>query len=149
MKTISRFLQSSLFLIVALTLGAALVLAASGQADPPGNPEAELKTALTHAGFAAKYDSLQEVTLHLHHVLNCVAGPRDKRFDASAGNPCQGQGDGALPDLKAKAGEDSQYYFARWIARIADEGIASKNLGEAKAAARVITLALQGAMQGK
>jgi hypothetical protein len=149
MRTVSRFLQGSLFGIVALALGATWVLAPSGQAASTGNPEAELKTAQTHAGFAATYDSLQEVTLHLHHVLNCVAGPQDIRFDASAGNPCQGQGDGALPDLKAKAGEDGQYYFARWIARIADEGIASKNLGEAKAAARVITLALQGAMQGK
>lgn len=36
---------------------------------------AELKTALEHAGFAEKQESLKTVTWHLHHVLNCLVGP--------------------------------------------------------------------------
>lgn len=40
--------------------------AAGSAQSAPGGAAAELKTAVTHAGFAAKYDSLKEVTLHLH-----------------------------------------------------------------------------------
>lgn len=149
MKRVSPTLRRIVFPVMLLVLGVAWVFAQSGQAASSGNPEAELKTALTHAGFAGKYDSLKEVTLHLHHVVNCVAGPQDKRFDAAAGNPCQGQGNGALPDLKATTGEDARYYTAWWVARIAEQAIASRNLGEAKAAARVISLVLQDATRGK
>jgi uncharacterized membrane protein len=42
---------------------------------------------------------LQQVTLHLHHVLNCAVGPDGMGFDAAAGNPCKGQGNGFLSDL--------------------------------------------------
>jgi hypothetical protein len=111
--------------------------------------DAELKTALTHAGFAAKYDALKEVSLHLHHAINCVVGPQDKMFDAAAGNPCQSQGNGFLPDAKAKKGEDAQYYQAQWAARIASQAIASNNLQEAKAAAHIVSLVLEDAAKAQ
>lgn len=41
----------------------------------------ELKTAITHAGFAEKYDSMKEVSLHLHHVVNCLVGEGDPMFE--------------------------------------------------------------------
>jgi hypothetical protein len=104
---------------------------------------------MTHAGFAAKYDALKEVSLHLHHVINCVVGPQDKMFDAAAGNPCQSQGNGFLPDLKVKKGEDAQYYQVQWVARIAGQAIASNNLQEAKAAARIASLVLEDAAKAQ
>jgi hypothetical protein len=137
------------FLTLVLALGGGWALAQSAQMAAAGNPDAELKTAMTHAGFAAKYDALKEVSLHLHHVINCVVGPQDKMFDAAAGNPCQSQGNGFLPDLKVKKGEDAQYYQVQWVARIAGQAIASNNLQEAKAAARIASLVLEDAAKAQ
>jgi hypothetical protein len=78
----------------------------------------EIKTAATHAGYAEKYDSMKEVSLHLRHVLNCLIGPSDKRFDKAAGDPCQGQGNGILPDIKASMGEDQEYPVAWRLAHV-------------------------------
>ncbi len=122
------------------------VLAQSGMVTAAGDPAAELKTAVTHAGFAAKYDTMKEITLHLHHALNCLVGPQDKLFDAAAGNPCQGQGNGYLPDQKAAKGESSnQYYEAWWAAQIAAQSLAANNVGAAKAAARIVNMVLDNA----
>jgi len=103
--------------------------------------QTELKTALTHAGFAAKYDTLKEVTLHLHHVVNCLVGPKDKMFDASAGNPCEGQGNGIAVDIPPSVGKDAQYE-ARWSALIAEEAASTKTVEEARAGAHIVMLAL-------
>jgi hypothetical protein len=116
----------------------AWVLLQSSVAMAAGDPTVELKTASTHAGFAAKYEALKEVTMHIHHTLNCLVGPQDKLFDASAGNPCQGQGNGYLPDLKAAKGETGAYYDAWWAAQIAGQAVNAKTLGEAKAAAHIV-----------
>ncbi len=102
----------------------------------------ELKTAITHAGFAQKYDTMKEVSLHLHHVVNCLVGPKDPMFDKAAGNPCQGQGNGILPDIKAKMGEDQEYQVAWWLAHMGSDAIKMGNLNQAKAAAHIIEVQL-------
>lgn len=112
-----------------------------GPQPTAGALQAEMKTALTHAGFAAKYDTLKEVTLHLHHVVNCLVGSKDKMFDASAGNPCEGQGNGVVADIPSSMGQDAQYE-ARWAAHIADEAATMKTVQEAKSGAHIVTLAL-------
>ena len=127
---------------VAFAWAVAWLLAQSGLAIAAGDPSAELKTATTHAGFAAKYEALNEVTTHLHHTLNCLVGPQDKLFDAAAGNPCQGQGNGYLPDLKAAKGDTAAYYDAWWAAQIAGQAVSVKSLGEAKAAAHIVNMLL-------
>lgn len=55
-------------------------------------------TAIKHAEFAVKAKDLEMIQMHLHHVLNCLEGKNGKDFDASFGNPCNGQG--ALETLK-------------------------------------------------
>jgi hypothetical protein len=60
--------------------------------------KAEITTARVHAGFAASAPDLATAQKHLHHVMNCLAGPSAPEFDASAGNPCKDQGMGAIPD---------------------------------------------------
>ena len=126
-----------------LLAGAATwMLVQSALVTAAGDPSAELKTAVTHAGFAAKYETMKEVALHLHHALNCLVGPQDKLFNAAAGNPCQGQGNGFLSDQKAAKGEGNQYYDAWWAAQIAGQALASDNLGAAKAAARIVNMVL-------
>jgi len=135
---------------MAVQVVVAVVLALVGAwafAQSAGNPETELKTAMAHAGYAAKADALNGVHLHLHHVLNCIVGPQDKLFDAAAGYPCKDQGTGVLPALMGKM--DQQYYEAALIAQIASQGIASNNLQEAKAAAHVAALILQDAAMAK
>ena len=130
--------------------GVGVLLASAGiwllvQAIPAvaAEPAAELKTAITHAGYSAKQEALPGATTHLHHALNCLVGPQGKGFDAAPGNPCQGQGNGYLPDLKASKGETDQYYEALWAARIAEQGLASKNLAETKAASRAVIAVLE------
>ena len=126
------------------------LLAQSTLASAAGDPSAELNTAVTHAGFAAKYETMKEITLHLHHALNCLVGPQDKLFDAAAGNPCQGQGNGYLPDQKAAKGESSnQYYEVWWAAQIAAQALASDNMGQAKAAARIVNMVLENAAKSR
>ena len=146
---IVQWWMAALLLAIALTLSATGGFAQYDYNTPrpapsaagAGNLPLELQTALTHAGFAAKYDSLNEVTLHLHHVLNCLVGPSDtKMFDAAAGNPCQGQGSGILVDIQGMG--TGKYNEAWWAAHLADQAIMMKNLDQAKAAARIITLVL-------
>jgi len=123
-------------MLVAVTFGVQAMFAAEMGLG------AELKTAITHAGFAQKYETQKEVTLHLHHVLNCLVGSNDKMFDMGAGNPCQGQGNGILSDIKAQMGEDQQYQVAWWLAHLADQALSMGNLQQAKAAAHIIEVQL-------
>ena len=67
----------------------------------------EVSTAATHAGLAAKATDMKGVQMHLHHVVNCLVGPKDSNFDQSVGNPCNGQGNGAIPDTADAAKKKS------------------------------------------
>ena len=58
----------------------------------------EASTAVMHAEFSAKSKAVDGVHLHLHHVINCLVGKDGDGFDASAGDPCQAMGDGAIND---------------------------------------------------
>ena len=82
------------------------------------NAQQEISTAITHAGYAKKMTDVDKVHLHLHHVINCLVGSKGVGFDAKAGNPCQGMGNGAINDYHAdkldrdmlkEALEDAQY----------------------------------------
>ena len=58
----------------------------------------EVSTAAQHAGFAASSKDIKTTQMHLHHVVNCLVGPQGEGFDASFGNPCNGQGSGTISD---------------------------------------------------
>ena len=67
----------------------------------------EIATAAQHAGLAAAAPNLQQTHTHLHHVMNCLVGPKDGDFDKTNMNPCAQLGNGAFPDesdpaIKAK-----------------------------------------------
>jgi hypothetical protein len=141
--------KSRVAVSILLACAATWVLTQSTLVTAAGDPSAELKTAVTHAGFAAKYETMKEITLHLHHALNCLVGPQDKLFNAAAGNPCQGQGNGYLPDQKAAKAENSQYYEVWWAAQIAAQALASDNMGVAKAAARIVNMVLDTAAKAR
>ena len=114
-----------------------------------GDPSAELQTAITHVTFAAKYEGMKEITMHLHHAVNCLVGSQDKLFDTAAGNPCQGMGNGYLADQKANAGQNNQYYEAWWAVQVAAQAFASTDIPTVKAAARVVNLLLENISKAK
>ena len=61
----------------------------------------QLKTATFHAGELAQKGAIGATKLHMQHTINCLEGPSGMHFVQAAGYPCQGQGHGIIPDLKA------------------------------------------------
>jgi hypothetical protein len=89
---------------------------------------AEIATAAQHAGLAAAAPNLTQARMHLHHVVNCLVGPKDGDFDRTITNPCAQQGNGAFPDesdpaIKAKLQN---------AMNTAEDGIASNDEATAK-----------------
>jgi hypothetical protein len=76
-------------------LGVGLV-SASVRADADSTKE--VATAARHAGLAAQAADLKGTQTHLHHVLNCLVGPKGQGFDDKEANPCKDQGNGAISD---------------------------------------------------
>src|SRR5579859_8166916 len=60
----------------------------------------ELATAEAHAGYATAATDLKMVQTHLHHVVNCMVGPKGRGFEATQANPCKDQGNGVMPDFQ-------------------------------------------------
>lgn len=75
--------------------------AAMGGMDLVGSIKAQLKTATFHAGELAQKGAIAATKLHMQHTINCLEGPAGPDFVQAVGYPCQGQGHGILPDLKA------------------------------------------------
>ncbi len=70
-------------------------------ASPTDQAKNELDTAIYHGKALVDAGSADAMKAHLHHVINCIEGPLGKNFDSSELNPCKGQGNGIIPDLKA------------------------------------------------
>lgn len=62
----------------------------------------QLRTARVHAANAAGSQTMGDVRWHLGHAVNCIEGPNGKNYDKNNLNPCQGQGNGIIPDLTAE-----------------------------------------------
>jgi hypothetical protein len=134
----------------ALTLAALAVLPSSGAMNPGASAKNELKTAAFHAGELAQKGTISETHLHLHHTINCLEGPAGRDFDAAAGDPCQGQGKGAIADLKAAvpakvSGAQAALNDANAALTLALQGESSNSVGAAKSdaakAAQLLTKA--------
>jgi hypothetical protein len=95
----------------------------------------EIAAAAQHAGLAAEATSLPQARMHLHHVVNCLVGPKDGDFDKTNMNPCAQLGNGAFPDesnpdIKVKL-QNAMNAAADGIAA-SDEATAKKNALTAK-----------------
>jgi hypothetical protein len=111
----------------------------------------QLTTARTHAMNAARSDILRIARWHLGHVINCLEGARGPNYDRSNTNPCQGQGNGILPDLEAAEhsnGEGTQaaLALAREADRLALETMALADLAPIKAGAEKVANLLSTAL---
>ncbi len=98
----------------------------------------QLKTAVTHAGFAGSGDSLNYVKQHLGHTLNCIEGTKGKNFNRSWGHVCQGQGNGILTDLRAAPGGATFTLVIEHADSLAAAGVLRKDLAEARTAAKAV-----------
>jgi hypothetical protein len=58
----------------------------------------EINTAAAHAGMAAAADTTKTLHFHIQHTINCLEGKTGADFNAGPGNPCDNQGNGAIPD---------------------------------------------------
>lgn len=99
----------------------------------------EISIATDHAGYALASQNLDGVRMHLHHVLNCLEGPKGKNFDRVVENPCSSAGNGAIPDatdaaVKAKL---------QSIEATALSGLAASDEAAARSAARDVQAALR------
>ena len=88
----------------------------------------EIVQAETHAGLAAQATDISAVHMHLHHTLNCLAGPNGMGFDAKEMNPCANAGSGAIPDAKS----DTAKTDLQTAAAEANAGIVETDLKKAQ-----------------
>lgn len=123
-----RLLLSSMAVLGAVSLSAT-AFAAGGDAAK------EAATAANHAQLAAASQSVAMTDMHLHHVINCLVGMGGHGFDAKAGNPCKGMGDGAVRDSSGDKDLHSKAVKALMVAR---RGVASKDLSAAHDAANKV-----------
>ncbi|MFZ0501672.1 MAG: hypothetical protein WAU49_04220 [Steroidobacteraceae bacterium] len=129
----NRLLKSSLALVGTLFL-------ASTALAQGGDVAKELATARAHAQLAEASQSMVVAKMHLHHVINCLVGPHAEGFDAAAGNPCKGMGEGAAKDAQVNRMRTTYWTGqVRHALSYANSGIAAKNLADVhKAAAGVV-----------
>lgn len=123
----------------ALLLAVALPVAAQA-VDASGATSKQVATAGAHAGMALGAADLATSHMHLHHVVNCLVGPSGKGFDAKAGDPCKGMGDGAIVDAKGDAAVEARLHTALGQAR---QGLKATTLDAAHADAQKAMETLQ------
>ncbi len=139
--------------IVCILFAALIVLSPTNTVKAADTPlVAQLKTAFFHASELAQRGTVVETSLvHVQHVMNCLEGPNGSNFKAAVGYPCQGPGNGIIPDLTSAAGSGVKgaeaalrYSNAAWT--LAQQALAMKNVNEVQPYAKVIGSYLQKAL---
>ena len=105
-----------------------------------GNVSQEIATAAAHAQMAAAAADKATADMHLHHVINCLVGSGDRRYDAQAGDPCKGMGNGALHDLGHAPAEHVRLQQALLQT---ERGLRANSLDTTHAAAKLAAEALK------
>lgn len=107
-----------------------------------GNVDQEIATAAAHAQMAATASDKTMADTHLRHVINCLVGSNDKRFNAKAGDPCKGMGDGAINDLGHAPAEHIRLQRALLLS---ERGLHASNLDNTRQAAKLVAEVLKAA----
>ena len=124
----------------------------SGAATIGGDVKKELQTAIFHATeLAQRGTAVAASKLHLQHVINCLEGPGGANFKAEAGYPCQGMGQGIIPDLKAQAaakveGADQALQQATIAWTLAVQGLTKETVSEVQPWTKVVGDHLKSAL---
>lgn len=122
-------------------ISAALAAAIPLGAYAANGADTEASTAHAHALMAQNAKTVAMAHTHLHHVVNCLVGPKGEGFDAAAGNPCKGQGNGAIPDSATDSAEHDTLAQALASARA---GLAAQTLAGVQQKAAAAATILQG-----
>jgi hypothetical protein len=148
-----RMYPTLLIALCSLPVAAAFAAAASGASTGMGasaggtaNPDQEVATALQHAGMSAGSSKLEDVHMHLHHVINCLVGPSGDGYDSTAENPCKGQGTGAINDVDNKSKQRKKLDEA---VKDANKGLKDNDLKKAQKYAKDVMEDLQAAQKAK
>lgn len=124
---------------LAVGVAAALATGFSFAAVAQGGASNAASVAHAHALMAQSAKTLDMAHTHLHHVVNCLVGPKGAGFDAKAGDPCKGQGNGAIPDSASDAALDTKLKSALADAQ---SGLKSNTLSDVQADAAKAAAAL-------
>lgn len=100
----------------------------------------QVSTASAHAGMALAATDLKMAHAHLHHVINCLAGPSGEGYDAKEEDPCKGMGHGAIPDAKGDKATQARLHAAQ---AQAEHGTKATTLSAAHADAQRVVSGLQ------
>jgi len=88
-------------ILVALAATVALPQGAGAQSGLAA-AKTQLTTAIFHSGeLAQRGNAVAASKTHLQHTMNCLEGNKGPNFNPAPGYPCQGQGNGIIPDLQA------------------------------------------------
>lgn len=137
-----------------ITIACMLVYAVppSGAATMGGDVKKELQTAIFHASeLAQRGTAVATSKLHVQHVINCLEGPGGANYKADAGYPCQGMGQGIIPDLKAQVaakvqGADQALQQATIAWNLAVQGLTKETVNEVQPWAKVVADHLKSAL---
>ena len=111
--------------------------------DLVGSIKTQLKTATFHSGELAQKGAVSATKLHLQHTINCLEGPSGAHYVQAVGYPCQGQGHGILPDIKAAVaakvpGAQAAWNDANIALTLAMQGQGMSDVNEAQPWAKVV-----------
>lgn len=135
-------------LVTALTV-LFLSQSASAQIVTVKSLKDQLQTTVFHSGeLAQRGTAIAATRTHLQHVINCLEGPTGANFVQAAGYPCQGQGNGALVDLRAAVtagmkGAERALKFTNIAHTLALQAVRMNDVNEAQPWAMVISRQLQ------
>ena len=133
---------SSTRFVMSLTLATGLF--AAGLALASSHGAKQLQTAHEHATYAAKSETLEKHQMHLQHVVNCLVGKEGEGYDDSAGNPCDGMGEGAMHDM---SGSDAANNMLKQAAQLARIGTQMESAEATNHVAQAVVALLQEANQ--
>jgi len=138
--------------ILMAALGLLYAVPHTGAAMMGGDVKKELQTAIFHASeLAQRGNAVAASKLHVQHVINCLEGPNGANFKTEAGYPCQGMGNGIVPDLKdavaAKVpGAEAALKQANLAWTIAVQAEAKSDVNEVQPWAKVVADHLKAAL---
>jgi len=133
--------------VLLATLAIAPALFAANTVYANTNATKEIDTAITHAGYAEKMTTVNKVHLHLHHVINCLVGTHGVGFDAKAGDPCMGMGNGAIHDDNYKVADMQHRTALQDALEDAEYGLMTNRLKIARNAADLADKDLKESVQ--
>jgi len=110
-------------------------------AAPTVDVRKELETAIFHSGeLAQRGTAIAGTRTHLQHVINCLQGPNGRNFVQAVGFPCQGMGNGIIPDLQAAGSASAKsLQYARIALTLALQAVTFTDVDAAQPWAKVIS----------